>query len=202
MAACYRRPMRSALVLALLLSVMGCVSSSPASAQAPRAGAHARTADARVRELLSGIESAPTREELLELGPDGLEALIRLHADSQALGALRLRAITCAGWFEGPRAHEFLVGLSRAPGQEPLHLRAALRALAAREGTQSVDELVRHARHTDVAVREAVLVSLATLATMDTVSAADRRAVRATLEDLLGRETDQELVTSVRARLR
>lgn len=202
MTACYRRSMRIALVLAVVLSVSGWVSSPPASAQQTSRTTSERGVDARVRALLSGIETAPTREELLALGPEGLEALIRLHADTQALGALRLRAITCAGWFDGPRAHAFLVELSRAPGQEPLHLRAALRALAAREGTQAVDELVRHAQHADVAVREAVLVSLATLATMESVSAADRRAVRSTLEDLLGRETDQELVTSVRARLR
>lgn len=194
--------MRIALALAVLLSVLGCVSSSPASAQQAPAQRETRAADARVRALLSGIESAPTREELLALGPEGLEALIRLHADSQEIGALRLRAITCAGWFEGARAHEFLVGLARAPGQEPLHLRAALRALAAREGTQAVDELVRHAGHADVAVREAVLASLATIATMESVRAADRRAVRSTLDGLLAREADQELAASIRARLR
>jgi len=193
--------MRNALVLALVLSVMGCVSSTPASAQDRPAARERGSVDARVRALLSGIETAPTREELLALGPEGLEALIRLHADTQEIGALRLRAITCAGWFEGPRAHEFLVGLSRAPGQDALHLRAALRALAAREGTQAVEELVRHAGHADVAVREAVLASLATLSTMDTVSAADRRAVRTTLEGLLAHETDQELASSIRARL-
>ncbi|MBX7191933.1 MAG: hypothetical protein K1X94_07735 [Sandaracinaceae bacterium] len=200
--------MRRALVLSWILSVMGCVSSSPASAQtSPRAGQttpHAgRTTgiDAQVRELLSGVEDAPAREELLALGPDALEALIRLHGDAQALPVQRLRAITCASWFDGDRAHGFLVGLARTPSLDPIQLRTTLRALAAREGAQAVPELVRHASHADVAVREAVLQSLAMLATDQAVSASDRASLRATLESLLGSERDAELVRAIRARL-
>lgn len=192
--------MRRSLVLASWLLLAGCVSTAPAEAQEPPAARRADV-DREVRAMLSGIESPPSREDILALGPDGLEALIRLHADTQALGALRLRAITCASWFPDARAHAFLLSVAHDQHQEPLHLRAALRALADREGTQAVDELVRHAQHPDVAVREAVLASLATLATREDLSDADRRAVRSTLEDLLSRERDQELVRATRARL-
>ncbi len=190
---------RSAAALFLILTA-GCISSAaPASAQAPRA--QAGDVDARVRALLSGIESAPTRDELVALGERGLDALIRLHADTTAVGAMRLRAITCAGWFASARAHDFLLALLHRDSLDALHLRAAIRALAAREGALAVPEIVRHAQHADVAVREAVLLSLATLASAEGVSAGERAEIGSTLAALLARETDAELVRSIRGRV-
>jgi len=194
----HERMMMRAVLLGLALAV-GCVSATPTSAQSSRR-AEQDDVDARVRALLSGIESAPTRDELLALGDPGLDALFRLHADQSALGALRLRAITCASWFPGRRPHDFLVRLLRDAGTAPLQLRAAIRALAAREGAASVQEIVRHAQHADAAVREAVFLSLVTLRTGEGVSAAEQAEIGRTLEAWLAREPDAELVRSIRSR--
>jgi len=195
--------LRAALLLGVTLAV-GCVSATPTSAQSGAQSSRraAQTdVDARVRTLLSGIETAPTRDEVLALGDAGLEALLRLHADPSAVGALRLRAITCISWFPGARPHDFLVGLLHDAQTEPLQLRAGIRALAARESAASVQEIVRHAQHADVAVREAVLLSLVTLRTAEGVSTAERTEIGRTLEALLALERDAELVRSIRSRL-
>ncbi|GAB4205997.1 MAG: hypothetical protein OHK0013_22260 [Sandaracinaceae bacterium] len=183
---------RRAVPLALVLSLSGLAcASAPAAAQTTAPASV--SVEARLREVLAGFEDAPARQEILALGDEGLAALIRIHDDARTLGAIRLRAITCASWIPGERARSFLLRVLRAPGQDPMHLRTAIRAYAAREGASAVDEIVRHATHDDVAVREAVLLSL--------VSLRDGDAVDRTLERLLAAERDAELVRSVRTRM-
>jgi hypothetical protein len=183
---------RHAVPLALVLSLSG-LACTPAPAAAQTTAPSPVSVEARLREVLAGVEDGPARQEILAFGDEGLAALIRIHDDARTLGAIRLRAITCASWVPGERARAFLLRVLRAPGQDPLHLRAAIRAYAAREGAASVDELVRHAAHEDVAVREAVLLSL--------VSLRDGGAIERTLEQLLATERDAELVRAMRARM-
>jgi hypothetical protein len=161
--------------------------------------------DERVRALLSGIEDAPSRAEMLALGMPGFEALVRLEANAAEPGALRLRAITCAGWFHGERPRAYLRGLL-ASATEPLRLRAAIRAYGANlESTELaspdplLEPITRHARHEDPAVREAVYLTLVAVRAQAPASA--RAAITSSLETLLASETDAELVQATRARM-
>jgi hypothetical protein len=180
------------LVLALVLSVSG-LACAPTPAAAQGTAPTSLSVETRLREVLAGFEDGVARQEVLSFGDEGLAALIRIHDDARTPGAVRLRAITCASWISGDRARAFLLRVLRAPGQDPLHLRTAIRAYAAREGAASVNELVRHAAHSDVAVREAVLLSL--------VSLRDGGAIDRTLERLLAEERDEELVRAIRSRM-
>jgi hypothetical protein len=178
--------------VALAGAGLGCAVAHPPVASAQPAPTSV-SVETRLRDVLSGFEDGPARQEILAFGDEGLSALIRIHDDAGTLGAVRLRAITCASWVPGERARAFLRRLLRAPGQEPLHLRAAIRAYAAREGAAGAREIARHGAHADVAVREAVLVSL--------VSIRDGGEVDRTLERLLAAERDAELVRAIRARM-
>jgi hypothetical protein len=181
-----------------------CVTSAqprPAERSSPRT----QSMDERVRALLSGIEDAPSRAEMLALGMPGFEALVRLEANAAEPGALRLRAITCAGWFHGERPRAYLRGLL-ASATEPLRLRAAIRAYGANlESTELaspdplLEPITRHARHEDPAVREAVYLTLVAVRAQAPASA--RAAITSSLETLLASETDAELVQATRARM-
>jgi hypothetical protein len=162
--------------------------------------------DERVRVLLSGIEDAPSRAEMLALGMPGFEALVRLEANAAEPGALRLRAITCAGWFHGERPRAYLRGLLASTSLEPLRLRAAIRAYAANlEATELaspeplLEPITRHARHDDPAVREAVYLTL--IAVRAQAPERARATITATLEHLLANEADAELAQATRARM-
>lgn len=203
--------------LALCLGVLGlgvlglgmlgpaCVTSAqprPAERSSPRT----QSMDERVRALLSGIEDAPSRAEMLALGMPGFEALVRLEANAAEPGALRLRAITCAGWFHGERPRAYLRGLLASASLEPLRLRAAIRAYGANlESTELaspapvLEPITRHARHEDPAVREAVYLTLVAVRAQAPASA--RAAITSSLEALLASEIDAELVQATRARM-
>jgi hypothetical protein len=191
-------------LLGLGLLGPACVTSAqprPAERSSPRT----QSMDERVRALLSGIEDAPSRAEMLALGMPGFEALVRLEANAAEPGALRLRAITCAGWFHGERPRAYLRGLL-ASATEPLRLRAAIRAYGANlESTELaspdplLEPITRHARHEDPAVREAVYLTLVAVRAQAPASA--RAAITSSLETLLASETDAELVQATRARM-
>ncbi len=196
---------RSFCVVSLVLA-LGCTGpASLASAQSRPASRGAQSIDARVRELLSGIEEAPTREELLALGQDALDTLVRIQRDPAEQGVLRLRAITCASWFPGTRSRGFLTELLGRRGLEPLQLRAAIRGLGAQLGREglpdasSLEPILSHARHDDPVVREAVLVTLIELRAQAPATA--RASIEQTLERLLAAETDADLVRASRVRL-
>ena len=172
---------------------------------AERSSPQTQSMDERVRALLSGIEDAPSRAEMLALGMPGFEALVRLEANAAEPGALRLRAITCAGWFHGERPRAYLRGLL-ASTSEPLRLRAAIRAYGANLEASELaapapllEPITRHARHEDPAVREAVYLTLVAVRAQAPASA--RAAITSSLETLLASETDAELVQATRARM-
>jgi Tat protein secretion system quality control protein TatD with DNase activity len=68
---------RTAALLWFVLAV--CCVGPATSASAQTAPHKPQPVEARVRALLSGIEDAPTREEVLALGEPGLDALLRIH---------------------------------------------------------------------------------------------------------------------------
>lgn len=191
-------------VLSLGMLGPACVTSAqprPAERSSPRT----QSMDERVRVLLSGIEDAPSRAEMLALGMPGFEALVRLEANASEPGALRLRAITCAGWFHGERPRAYLRGLL-ASATEPLRLRAAIRAYGANLEAAELaspepllEPITRHARHDDPAVREAVYLTL--IAVRAQAPERARATITSTLEHLLASEADAELVQATRARM-
>lgn len=173
-------------------AALGSAATRPVAVRA-QAAPTSVSVETRLREVLAGFEDGPARQEILAFGDEGLSALVRIHDDAGTLGAVRLRAITCASWIPGERARAFLLRLLRASGQDPLHLRAAIRGYAAHEGAAAAPEIARHGAHADPAVREAVLLSL--------VSLRDGGDVDRTLERLLAAERDAELVRAIRARM-
>jgi uncharacterized membrane protein len=194
---------RTAALLWFVLAV--CCVGPATSASAQTAPHEPQPVEARVRALLSGIEDAPTREEVLALGEPGLDALLRIHGDARERGVIRLRAIACAGWFSGPRSRALLLRLLRQGTREVLELRAAIRAYVGqllREGpreAQAIEPLLRHAQHADPAVREAVLIGLVELHAQ--ASPRERAVLSPTLERLLATEPDAGLARAIRARL-
>lgn len=125
--------------------------------------------EAQLRVALSGYEDAPSRASIAQLGEDGVAALLRIHADTSLLGAIRLRAVTCLGWIPGASSRRALEDLL-ASSPPALELRAAIRALAdhartAHEEAAAAARIAPFARHADEAVREAVALELRALQT-------------------------------------
>lgn len=154
--------------------------------------------EARLRQDLSGIEDAPLEAEIRSLGADATTALIVIADDANALPFIRLRALTCLGWTEGARASTYLRDVLRTE-QEPMRLRAAIRALSIREGARAIEALVAHGQHADSVVREAVYTALLSIQSASTTTAAQRTQVQRTLDRLLASETDGELAQRIRS---
>ena len=155
--------------------------------------------EAHLRAQLSAVEDGPLESEIRALGTEAAAALIAIASDDTALPVMRLRAITCLGWTSGSQPETYLRTLLRTE-QEPMRLRAAIRAYGGLEGARAVSVIAAHGEHSDVAVREAVYLSLiAMLHSTQTATPAQQSQVRSALDRLLAREPDAQLAQRARS---
>lgn len=168
--------MRTATIVLLLALAF------PAGAEAPvDAGARER-----VRHLLSGYEYVPTAEELRAI-PDLDRVLEALATDGAVPGFVRARALSSFAVL--PAGNERAGRVLRAAlADERLHpqlRRAAVKALARREGPAALPALQPLLADPEVRLRDAALEALAPHAASP--------AVREALEARRSRETDPAL---------
>ncbi len=183
----------------LALTLLSPFSASALQAQSnPAVNQPAMSIEARLRQDLSGIEDVPLEAEIRALGADATAALIVIADDANALPFLRLRAITCLGWSSGTRASTYLRGVLGAE-QEPMRLRAAIRAYSNREGAGAMTAIAAHGQHADAVVREAVYTALLSIKSASGTTAAQRTQVQRTIDRLLASETDRDLAQRIRA---
>ena len=183
----------------LALTLISPLSASALKAQSnPGVNQPAMSIEARLRQDLSGIEDVPLEAEIRALGHDATAALIVIADDANAVPFLRLRAITCLSWSSGNRASTYLRNVLRVE-QEPMRLRAAIRAYGTREGARAMRAIAAHGQHADGAVREAVYTALLSIQSAASTTAAQRTQVQRTLSRLLASETDAELAQRIRS---
>lgn len=183
----------------LVLTLISPLSASALEAQSNAAvNQPAMSIEARLRQDLSGIEDVPLEAEIRALGQDATAALIVIADDPNALRFLRLRAITCLSWADGNRASTYLRDVLRVE-EEPMRLRAAIRAYSTREGARAMGAIAAHGQHADGVVREAVYTALLSIQSAANTNAAQRTQVQRTIDRLLASETDRDLAQRIRS---
>ena len=183
----------------LALALVSPLSSSALHAQSnPGVNQPAMSIEARLRQDLSGVEDVPLEAEIRALGGEATAALIVIADDANAPPFLRLRAITCLGWATGGRASTYLRGVLQSE-QEPMRLRAAIRAFSTREGVRAMQAIALQGQHADAVVREAVYVALLSMKSAGGTTSAQRAQVQRTIDRLLAREADADLAQRIRS---
>lgn len=147
----------------------------------------------RVRTLLSAFEGVAPETAWRALGPETVTVLRALYEDREELPFVRMRAVEVAGYYPTEASHAFLRDVVRAPAQQDLILRRALRALTRAFGERAIDDVRPFLSHRTVIVREAAVRALA-------VVTAPR--VRPLLEARLVQERDPEVRRRLEAALR
>ena len=159
---CYALAVRGAAVLIVL------------STLAPGlATAQAVPSRERVREMLSGIEDAPTDADWRRLGDGVLPVLIDLGDDTSQPPYVRLRAVGATGAFPRAAVRTFLLAVARVEGQSDLLVREAVVTLARAFGGAAIEDLAPFLGHDEAVVRDAAARSLGTIG-----GAAATRALR------------------------
>jgi len=171
-------------VVALLLTAAALLAAPTAYAAPPDI--------ARVREMLSGYESAPPETAWRALGPEALPVLIALYDSTQEAPFVRQRAVAAAAYYPSPATRTFLHAVLVAPGQSEALVRTAVDALARAFGAAAWDEVRPYLAHGAVTVR---------MGAVRAASRIDTPAVRAVLRQRLRVEQEAEVRNAINAAL-
>lgn len=177
-----RGVLRARAVLAIAAGTLAALAIAHAASVAP---AEAPPGDARVVELLSGVDYVPNRAALDDalgaaVAADDLVAIARGSAPESADPGVRIRAYRALGLYPGSATEAALRAAlaenAAGAGVETLYLRAAAESLVKVAGAGAVDDIVPLLDHAS-------------------------RDVRATAAVALGRTGSDAAVPSLRARL-
>lgn len=112
-----------------------------------------------VRAMLSGYEASPSREAIVQLGPEVVPILRALHEDENELTFVRLRALAALRHFPTESNRRYLAAVA-ARENAPLFVREALLSLGRGFGRRAIEDVRPFLTRDEVAVREAAIRSL------------------------------------------
>lgn len=146
----------------------------------------------QVKELIAGLEYAPTREDWEKIGPEAADVLRHIAADPTASASTRARAISSLGYFPEANTESFLSTILAADDQPSLLRRKALRALAFGFGEKALPQITPYLSNEDKRMRESAIRAVGLLKV---------DAARETLKARLPQEPSSYLQETIRKTL-
>lgn len=113
-----------------------------------------------LRRALSGYEDVPPAEYWQRLGNETVGVLAEMYNDPATPAYVRYRAIYAVANYPIDATRTFLLAVARAPGQNDLHIRAALVSLGRAFGDRAIEDVRPFLEHREPVVREGAIQAL------------------------------------------
>jgi len=155
----------------------------------PAVYAHETHLTTNIDALLDEVETVPTREAWLALGPEVAHTLRHVVNDPKELGHRRANALYALGFFPSPENRQVLERILNNERTTDTMRRGALHSLAVAYGEDVVPTLEVYVKHTNYHFRETAVRALSTIGTP---------RARLILEDRLDIEPSKNLKVMIR----